>query len=149
MAGSRGVLKADPNAKTYTHVASSVRIDDLVQSDACLLKADVEGYEPQVLQTAQRLLSTRSVPSLQLELTRTKNADQTCAAVKMLEQLDALGYELRQASHHLVDQPAPKGPWKSAPSAWERMPPFPSVTKRWVAERRMSFSGWPRHITLF
>ena len=43
MVGSRGVLKTDPNAKTYAHVASSVRIDDLVKSDVCLLKADVEG----------------------------------------------------------------------------------------------------------
>ena len=130
MAGSRGVLKSDFHAKSYTHVASSVRIDDLVQRDACLLKADVEGYEPQVLQTAQRLLSARTVPALQLEISRTGNAEQTCATVKMLEQLDALGYELRQASHRLVDQPAPRGPWKTAPSAWDSLPPFPSAQVR-------------------
>ena len=61
MEGSRGVLKSDFHAKAYTHVASSVRIDDLVDRDACLLKADVEGYEPQVLQTAQRLLTAFKV----------------------------------------------------------------------------------------
>ena len=77
-----------------------MRIDDLVERDACLLKADVEGYEPQVLQTAQRLLSRHAVPALQLELTRTSNAEQTCATVKMLAQLDALGYDLKQAPHH-------------------------------------------------
>ena len=48
--------------KAYHHTASSVRIDDLVKRDACLLKADVEGYEPQVLQTAQLLLHARTVP---------------------------------------------------------------------------------------
>ena len=130
MAGSRGVLKSDFNAKAYTHVASSVRIDDLVTTDVCLLKADVEGYEPQVLQTAQLLLARRSVPALQLELTRTKNADQTCATVKMLEHLDQLGYDFKQAPHAMVDMPAPKGAWKTAPSAWERLPPFPSAAAR-------------------
>ena len=129
MAGSRGVLKSDFNAKSYTHVASSVRIDDLMppESNVCLLKADVEGYEPQVLQTAQRLLSKGNVPALQLELTRTKNADQTCATIQMLEALDKLGYDFKQASHHVVDMPAPRGAWKSAPSTWEKLPSFPSA----------------------
>ena len=131
MAGARGVLKSDFNAKAYTVSASSVRIDDLVSTDVCLLKADVEGYEPQVLQTAQRLLAQRNVASLQLELTRTpKSSDQTCAAIKMLEQLDALGYDFRQAPHALVDGRAPVGPWRSAPSAWDRLPPFPSDETR-------------------
>ena len=83
MSGSRGVLKSDFNAKAYTHVASAVRIDDLIGPEraehVCLLKADVEGYEPQVLQTSQRLLSLSKagVPNLQLELTRTpKSKDQ-------------------------------------------------------------------------
>jgi len=130
MAGARGVLKSDFHAKAYTHVASSVRIDDLVARDACMLKADVEGYEPQVLQTAQRLLAQRIVPNIQLELTKTSSDDQTCALIKMLAQLDALGYDFRQAPHALVDEPAPAGPWRSAPSAWERLPPFPSSQVR-------------------
>ena len=107
MSGSRGVLKSDFHAQSYSHVASSVRIDDLVQRDACLLKADVEGYEPQVLQTAQRLLGSRTVPSLQLELSRTPNSkDQTCAAVQTLEQLHALGYDFRQVPHMHMHMPA-------------------------------------------
>jgi len=127
MAGTRGVLKTDKTAKAYTHTASSVRLDDLVQRDVCLLKADVEGYEPQVLQTAQKLLSTFSVPSLQLELTRTNGQkDQTCAAIKMLEHLHTLGYDFRQVTNQLVDAPAPNGAWRAAPSSWERLPAFPT-----------------------
>ena len=119
-------------SQAYTHVASSVRIDDLVRQDVCLLKADVEGYEPQVMQTAQSLLSTRNVLNLQLELTRTsKSADQTCAAIKMLEQLDRLGYDFKQAPHALVDAiRAPSGSWRNAPSAWDRLPPFPTDATR-------------------
>ena len=43
--------------------ASAVRIDDVVPPSApiCMLKADVEGYEPQVMQTARRLLSSLKV----------------------------------------------------------------------------------------
>ena len=71
MVGSAGILKTDWTAKATMVDAASVRIDDILDRDVCLLKADGEGYEPQVLQTAQRLLSARNVPALQLELTRT------------------------------------------------------------------------------
>ena len=107
MEGRHGILKSDFNAQSLRVSAASVRVDDLVTGrDVCLFKADVEGYEPQVpnpnpnpspnrnrnpnpnpspsprpeqvLQTAQTLLATRSVPSLQLELTRTRGSpDQT------------------------------------------------------------------------
>ena len=127
MEGRHGILKSDFNAQSLRVSAASVRVDDLVAGrDVCLFKADVEGYEPQVpnpnpnpskcspsaspdpnpspspspeqvLQTAQTLLATRSVPSLQLELTRTRGSpDQTCAAIKMLRQLATLGYTFRQ-----------------------------------------------------
>jgi FkbM family methyltransferase len=89
MEGSAGILKADWKAESYNHVASAVRIDDIIEADPrfrsqpiCMLKADVEGYEPQALRTARRLLASRRVPALQLELTRTpKMKNQTCAAV--------------------------------------------------------------------
>ena len=42
------------------------------ESGSSHLAAQVEGYEPQVLQTAARLFSRYTVPSIQLELTRTK-----------------------------------------------------------------------------
>ena len=75
MEGRHGILKSDFNAQSLRVSAASVRVDDLVAGrDVCLFKADVEGYEPQVLQTAQTLLATRSVPSLQLELTRTRGS---------------------------------------------------------------------------
>ena len=91
MDGAAGILKADWRARSYEHKAASVRIDDLVQGDVCMLKADVEGYEAQVLQTAERLLSTRRVPAVQLELTRTPSAkNQTCATIKMLQQLNEI-----------------------------------------------------------
>jgi len=133
MSGAAGILKADWTAKAYTHQASSVRIDDLVQRDVCLLKADVEGYEPQVLQTAQQLLTRFKVPSLQLEMTKTpRSANQTCAAIKMLEHLDALGYEFRQVNQKAVDKaiPPPAGTWaKNMGQAWEQLTPFPSAKK--------------------
>ena len=48
------------------------------QRDVCMLKADVEGYEAQVLQTASRLLARYRVPTVQLELTKTpKEKNQT------------------------------------------------------------------------
>ena len=76
MDGSSGILKADWRAESYNVVSGSVRVDDIVGPDTpvCMLKADVEGYEPQVLQTARRLLASRRVPALQLELTRTSRA---------------------------------------------------------------------------
>ena len=56
-----GVLKKDAG-RAYQHAAASVRVDDLVQRDTCLLKADVEGYEPMVCDGATELLATS--PSL-------------------------------------------------------------------------------------
>ena len=48
MEGTRGILKSDFNAQAVRVSAASVRVDDLVAGrDVCLLKADVEGYEPQ------------------------------------------------------------------------------------------------------
>lgn len=100
MSGSAGYLKTNWKSLTYLHNASSVRIDDVVplSSRVCMLKADVEGYEPQVMQTAQRLLRTRKVANVQLELTKTPSSrEQTCATVKMLQMLHSL-YALKQVA---------------------------------------------------
>ena len=68
MQGSAGMIKGYKDDATYAHVARSVRLDDVVRSDdICLLKADVEGYEPQVLHTARNLFAKRRVHALQLE----------------------------------------------------------------------------------
>jgi len=129
MDGAAGILKADWRARSYEHKAASVRIDELVQRDVCMLKADVEGYEAQVLQTAATLLSTRRVPAVQLELTRTPSAkNQTCATIKMLQQLDRLGYSFQQVNNRDIDLDAPPI------GAWARggryIPPFPTARGR-------------------
>mmetsp|Transcript_26967 Transcript_26967/g.85807 ORF Transcript_26967/g.85807 Transcript_26967/m.85807 type:complete len:405 (-) Transcript_26967:270-1484(-) len=130
MNGARGILKSDFNAKAATVSAGAVRIDDVLRGrDVCLLKADVEGYEPQVMQTAQKLLATREVPNLQLELSRTrKDAEQTCAAVKMLSRLSSLGYEFKQVPNQLVDaELPPPDSWQQAAGPWARLPSFPTA----------------------
>lgn len=98
MKGSAGILKADWKAASYEHTATSVRLDEILKGrnqggpPVCMFKADVEGYEPQVLQTARRLLSQSRIPNLQLELTKTPGSkNQTCAAIGMLAQLTQLG----------------------------------------------------------
>ncbi len=131
MKGSAGILKSDWRAASYEHHATSVRLDDVIgkRRNVCMLKADVEGYEPQVLQTASALLRETHVPNLQLELTKTPTArNQTCAAVKMLGQLSALGYEFRQVPNRLIDVAAPPiGTWGTEPGPWVALPPIPSA----------------------
>lgn len=131
MNGSAGQIKGYTGNRTYAHVARSIRLDDWVHSDVCLLKADVEGYEPQVLHTAQRVFAKYHVHALQLEMTKSTNADQTCASIKMLEHLDALGYRFKMASHHAVDaaELPPVGAWQNA-SGFERLADFPSTNAR-------------------
>lgn len=130
MKGSAGVLKADWRAPAYEHTATSVRLDDVIprSQPICMVKADVEGYEPQVLQTARRLLTRRKVPALQLELTKTpKTPEQTCAAIKMLEQLHTIGFRFKQVSNRIVDSEAPRvGSWATSPGPWGTLPSFPS-----------------------
>ena len=66
------------------------------------------------------------VGAVQLELTRTAaSRDQTCAAVKTLEQLAALGFEFRQVPNDVVDREVPMRAWRSA-GVWESLPRFPS-----------------------
>lgn len=131
MQGSAGMIKGYKDDVTYAHVARSVRLDEVVRSDVCLLKADVEGYEPQVLHTAQDLFARRRVYALQLEMSRSKQAEQRCATIKMLEHLDALGYVFKQADHALVDAAAlpPVGAWQGA-GGFGAMPDFPSNATR-------------------
>ena len=46
-----------------------------------------EGYEPQVLLTAKKMLRMRRVRAVQLELTRAKDPEQVQANINMLKQL--------------------------------------------------------------
>jgi len=132
MQGSAGMLKGYTDRETYAHVARSIRLDDVVRgTDVCLLKADVEGYEPQVLHTAQRLLARRRVHALQLEMTRSYGVTQRCATIKMLEHLDALGYAFKQVSHAQADAVAlpPIGEWANA-DGFGPLADFPSNETR-------------------
>ena len=113
-----------------------MRLDDLVRSDVCLLKADVEGYEAQALHTAQRIFAEHRVYALQLEMTRSKSPDQTCASIKLLEHLDAIGYRFKIASHDAADAatvPA-VGKWHNV-SGFEQLADFPSVGARAFGKR--------------
>ena len=136
MEGSAGKIKGYDEHETYAHVARAIRLDDVVRSDVCLLKADVEGYEPQVLHTAQELFATRRVYALQLEMTRPRDLTQRCATIKMLEHLDALGYAFKHAHHGLVDDIALPlvGAWVGA-NGFDRLPDFPSNDTRARAKR--------------
>jgi len=127
MDGAHGILKSDSEAPAYIHNATSVRIDDLVQpgSNVCLLKVDVEGYEPQVLQTAAQLLGSRSVAYVQLEMTRTHSTDQKCAYIRALDHLAGLGYEFRQIANHVAFQEVPASNWREA-TVWANLSKFPS-----------------------
>jgi len=131
MQGSSGMIKGYKNDATYAHVAESIRLDDAVRSDVCLLKADVEGYEPQVLHTAQHVLARRRVHALQLEMTRSHNASQRCATIKMLEHLDALGFAFKQVTHAQADAVAlPRvGEWANA-DGFGALDDFPSNATR-------------------
>ena len=81
----------------------------------------------QVFQTAANLLAHYGVPTIQLELTRTpgqKGANQTCASIKMLQQLDRLGYQFFQVNNKEIDLDAPRvGEWSSDPG--RTLQPFP------------------------
>ena len=136
MQGSAGRLKGYKDDETYAHAARAIRLDDVVRGDVCLLKADVEGYEPQVLHTAQRVFAERRVHALQLEMTRASDAQQRCATIKMLEHLDALGYAFKHADHALVDaaQLPEVGAWERT-GGFDRLPDFPSNATRAQAAR--------------
>ena len=131
MQGSAGRIKGYKDDLTYAHVAESMRLDDAVRSNVCLLKADVEGYEPQVLHTAQHLLARRRVHALQLEMTRSQEVSQRCATINMLEHLDALGFAFKQATHAQVDAVAlPRvGEWANV-DGFDLLNDFPSNRTR-------------------
>lgn len=136
MEGSAGRIKGYNEHDTYAHVAHAIRLDDVVRTDVCLLKADVEGYEAQVLHTAQRVFAQQRVFAVQLEMTRPRDSTQRCATVKMLEHLDALGYVFKHAHHGRVDAiaPPPVGAWADA-DGFDRLHDFPSNATRARAER--------------
>ena len=85
--GPAGLLKGYMGSHQAVRIqANSTRLDDeLAGSDAnvCMLKADVEGYEPQVLLTAKKMLQMRGVRAVQLELTRARDPEQVQANINI------------------------------------------------------------------
>ena len=100
MTGLAGKMKRVEDAVAIR--ATSIQIDNLNLSGVCMLKVDVEGNEPSVLSSAKQLISQTDLPYIQFELTRTITNKQaagqynipTCANVKTLEHLAAIGFEL-------------------------------------------------------
>ena len=152
MIGDSGLIKGYKDNADEIRVPA-VAIDDVVDEDACLLKADIEGYEPQALKTATRLLSTRKVPAVQLELTKSSFGvnwplvpevggrhlrqvdNQTCLMLQMLWYLEQAGYDMRIVGHAATDKwklPA-RGEWRQSP-AFDSMPHFPSARARALAK---------------
>mgnify|MGYP006135015215 CR=1 FL=1 len=151
MGGRSGYLKTVWSAKANIVKARSLRIDDVVQRNICLMKADVEGYEPQVFHTAAALLGRYSVPALQLELTKTKDPNQTCAAINMLKHFGGpMGFKLRQVMSRRVHDPLPyltNVSWRTAPSEWDRIDPFPSRPGMSItAAYRSDFRGFSTNL---
>jgi FkbM family methyltransferase len=128
MRGEAGVLKR-PGGRATQVRAAAVRIDDLIDRDVCMLKADVEGYEPQALQTAQRLVSAGRAPVLQFEVSRTIGMrNQSCAMLQLLEHIRDLGYDMRKLPGRLMHAALPEDQrtgWRAAPGQLRDWHSFP------------------------
>ncbi len=134
MDGTPAAYKRVQNSRKQS--APSVRLDELGPwADVCMLKADVEGNEPQVLLTATHLLSSGEVRAVQLEVTRSmsggthrwerQNNNQTCAIIQTLEHLRTLGYGWQMV------------PWSEMhrARAADALRPFPSRSSASAAAR--------------
>lgn len=113
MQGAHGVLKKAVGQPHTSVAAHAISIDEISAHDSslCALKIDVEGYEPQALQSAAKLLARAApVPVLQLELNKFHNdsdahREQMCATEKTLMRLEALGYRFREVPSFALDRP--------------------------------------------
>ena len=145
--GPAGLVKGySPDGPQAVRVeANSTRLDDEFTgsgANICMLKADVEGYEPQVLLTAKIMLQQQRVWAVQLELTRPRDSLQKRANIHMLSQLIANNFSIRQVARY-----RPKGgivrDWRAhSDTTFASFPRFPlsgvNVTKAW--ETQFGFS---------
>ena len=121
MVGEHGLIKGFPDNWMHFNVSSpSVRVDDVVPPDVpvCMLKADVEGYEPAVLRTAERLLSSGRVHAVQLEVTTSPDRRVASETVEALAHLEALGFTVRQLPRRMDN---------NASATFDSLPAFPSA----------------------
>ena len=126
MVGAAGPGK-DPRhmkgASVREHRAKAARIDDVIGGaaghprDVCVLKADVEGYEAQVLQTAERLLAAHRVATLIFEVTKWSVRDGTratgTARVSLGQELSRPQPRCTHSSRHVAAS-VPDSPPRSA-----------------------------------
>ena len=120
MVGEHGLIKGFPDNWMHFNVSSpSVRVDDVVPPDVpvCMLKADVEGYEPAVLRTAERLLSSGRVHAVQLEVTTSPDRRVASETVEALAHLETLGFTVRQLPRRMDNNARP----------FDSLPAFPSA----------------------
>jgi FkbM family methyltransferase len=143
MRGEYGVLKS-AHAKVNTTqelTRPSVRVDDVVpRADVCILKADVEGYEPQVVHSARRLLSQHRVDAVQVELSHVSHVPaQRCEQLRTVRQLFALGYAAQQIAFPYLtrSRPLPSGDWRLRPGPWAA-----GTLRTFPGEHAKTVSGW-------
>ena len=155
MHGVAGVLKSDSRDRqaggSYLVSAASVSLDKLLAAygtrPICMLKLDVEGYEPQALLTARDTLDSGRVRALQVEVNRVYAqgaVQQNLRVTELLEELDRRRFRVRQvhskcaharkAGSLCVDSADALPPdgvrWEEAPSVWARLDEIPSNRSR-------------------
>ena len=121
MVGEHGLIKGFPDNWMHFNVSSpSVHVDDVVPPDVpvCMLKADVEGYEPAVLRTAERLLSSGRVHAVQLEVTTSPDRRVASETVEALAHLETLGFTVRQLPRRMDN---------NGSATFDSLPAFPSA----------------------
>jgi hypothetical protein len=128
-----------------------VRLDEVMEGredEICMLKVDVEGYEPQAFATARRLLRSGRLRAIQLEMTKGQGAQakpQMRSSVAMLQELTMAGFIFKQVPNEMVDYAtklSSRGQlWSTTQGTWEALPSFPSSrvverTRRKLAQHR-------------
>jgi hypothetical protein len=117
----------------------------LASTDICMLKADVEGYEPQAVASGRRLLADNCVLAVQLEVNaepmfarrqmrdrragcdEPTRAEQSERNIAMLEELQQLGYSFRIIDNSVIDSNATvpiTGTWRGAHNTWRQLSAF-------------------------
>jgi FkbM family methyltransferase len=84
------VARTDNAADVQTHRVVKLRLDDVVSDPVDFLKIDVEGFEPEVLAGAQRILSGRPVVLIEAEHRHRANAPGLVAEALAVHDLTGL-----------------------------------------------------------
>jgi len=118
-AGVNGANGADwANNKICTN-HTPLSLSDIIREDVCLLKVDVEGMEPFVLQSAERLLRNYNVQNIIIEfspgLTDRPGLPSKAHLIQMLTNLIANGYSIYEVGWKLAKTlSAVENDWASA-----------------------------------